>query len=73
MPILCFRLVTVSHIASQQSVRRLFMSQKRENDIWVDCLQYANWSEQIFQEMQTGQVDCVHVTIAYHENFRKAS
>lgn len=47
------------------------MSQKRETDIWVDCLQYANWSEQIFQEMQIGQVDCVHVTIAYHENFRE--
>ena len=47
------------------------MSQKRTNDIWVDCLQYANWSEPVFQQMGTGQVDCVHVTIAYHENFRE--
>ena len=37
----------------------------------VDCLQYANWSEEIFQQMRQGRVDCVHVTIAYHENFRE--
>ena len=47
------------------------MSEKRDGDIWVDCLQYANWSGDIFQQMQTGQVDCVHVTIAYHEMFRE--
>ena len=37
----------------------------------IDCLQYANWSEEIFQQMRTGEVDAVHVTIAYHENFRE--
>ena len=37
----------------------------------VDCLQYANWSEKIFREMQTGGVHAVHVTIAYHETFRE--
>ena len=41
------------------------------NDFTVDCLQYANWSEEIFQQMREGNVDCVHVTIAYHENFRE--
>jgi len=37
----------------------------------VDNLQYANWSEKIFQQMREGGVDAVHVTIAYHENFRE--
>lgn len=37
----------------------------------VDGLQYANWSEKIFRQMREGQVDAVHVTIAYHENFRE--
>jgi membrane dipeptidase len=40
--------------------------------IIVDNLQYANWSEKIFREMRTGGVSAVHVTIAYHENFREA-
>ncbi len=37
----------------------------------IDGLQYANWSEKIFREMRAGGVDAVHVTIAYHENFRE--
>ena len=37
----------------------------------VDALQYANWSETIFRQMREGDVDAVHVTIAYHENFRE--
>ena len=37
----------------------------------IDGLQYANWSEKIFSQMQEGRLDCVHVTIAYHENFRE--
>ena len=37
----------------------------------IDCLQYANWSEKIFRQMREGQVDAVHVTIAYHETFRE--
>ena len=37
----------------------------------IDGLQYANWSEKIFGEMRAGGVDAVHVTIAYHENFRE--
>jgi membrane dipeptidase len=39
--------------------------------IIVDNLQYANWSEKIFLEMNKGSVDAVHVTVAYHENFRE--
>ena len=37
----------------------------------IDCLQYCNWSEKIFQQMREGGVDAVHVTIAYHEMFRE--
>jgi membrane dipeptidase len=37
----------------------------------IDNLQYCNWSEKIFREMRDGGLDAVHVTIAYHENFRE--
>ena len=37
----------------------------------IDNLQYANWSEKIFRQMQEGGVTAVHVTIAYHETFRE--
>ena len=37
----------------------------------IDNLQYANCSEKIFRQMREGNVDAVHVTIAYHENFRE--
>ncbi|WP_421907364.1 membrane dipeptidase [Mameliella sp.] len=36
----------------------------------IDCLQYANWSPKIFDQMRKGGLDAVHVTIAYHEDFR---
>lgn len=37
----------------------------------IDNLQYANWSPRIFRQMREGGLDAVHVTIAYHENFRE--
>ncbi len=37
----------------------------------IDGLQYANWSEKVFKQFRTGGLDAVHVTIAYHENFRE--
>lgn len=37
----------------------------------IDGLQYANWSEKIFHQMNEGGVHAVHVTIAYHEVFRE--
>jgi microsomal dipeptidase-like Zn-dependent dipeptidase len=43
----------------------------RSDNYTIDGLQYANWSEKIFREMNAGGVDAVHVTIAYHENFRE--
>ncbi len=40
-------------------------------DYRIDGLQYANWSRGVFEEMRAGGMDCVHVTIAYHETFRE--
>ncbi len=37
----------------------------------IDALQYSNWSEEIFRQMNTGGVAAVHVTICYHEDFRE--
>ena len=37
----------------------------------IDGLQYANWSEKIFRQMNEGGVHAVHVTITYHETFRE--
>ena len=37
----------------------------------IDNLQYCRWSKKIFQQMQQGSLSAVHVTIAYHENFRE--
>ena len=37
----------------------------------IDGLQYAKYSEKIFRQMREGGLDGVHVTIAYHENFRE--
>ena len=37
----------------------------------IDGLQYSNWSEKIFRQLREGDVDAVHVTIAYHENLRE--
>ena len=37
----------------------------------IDGLQYANWSEKIFRQMRAGNVDAVHVTVAYHETSRE--
>ena len=39
-------------------------------DIRIDCLQYANWSGLVFEQMRKARIDAVHVTIAYHEGFR---
>ena len=37
----------------------------------IDNLQYANWSEKIFRQLNEGEVSAVHVTISYHEQFRE--
>lgn len=37
----------------------------------IDGPQYSNWSDMIFRELRQGRVDALHVTIAYHEDFRE--
>ena len=35
----------------------------------IDNLQYCNWSKEIFLINREAQLDAIHVTIAYHEDF----
>ena len=42
-----------------------------KNPIIIDGLQYNNWSEDIFRQMNEGGVSAVHVTICYHEDFQE--
>jgi len=37
----------------------------------IDNLQYCNWSRQIFEINREAKLDAVHVTIAYHEDFKE--
>ena len=37
----------------------------------IDNLQYCNWSKEIFQINREAQLDAIHVTIAYHEDFNE--
>ena len=39
--------------------------------IIIDALQYSNWSEKIFRQMNEGGITAVHVTICYHEDFQE--
>ena len=39
--------------------------------LMIDGLQYSNWNEEIFRQMQSGGLSAVHATIAYHENARE--
>ena len=42
-----------------------------ERPFIVDALQYNNWSEEIFKQMNNVGVAAVHATICYHEDFRQ--
>ena len=37
----------------------------------IDALQYSNWTEKIFRQMNEGSITAVHVTICYHEDFQE--
>ena len=37
----------------------------------IDNLQYCNWSKEIFAINREAKLDAIHVTIAYHENFKE--
>ena len=42
-----------------------------EQPFIIDGLQYCNWSEKIFRQMNQAGVAATHVTISYHEDFRE--
>ena len=44
---------------------------KQHTPLIIDSLQYSNWSEKIFRQMNEGGVSAVHVTICYHEDFQE--
>ena len=35
----------------------------------IDNLQYCNWSRKIFEINREAQLDAIHVTIVYHEDY----
>ena len=37
----------------------------------IDNLQYCNWSRKIFEINREAELDAVHVTIVYHEDFNE--
>jgi membrane dipeptidase len=37
----------------------------------IDACQYCHWSEAIFRQLRDGEVDAIHVTVSYHEDFRE--
>lgn len=37
----------------------------------IDGMQYCNWSKPVFETLREAGLDAIHVTIAYHENFRE--
>ena len=39
--------------------------------MFIDGLQYCNWSEKIFKQWRASDLTAVHVTISYHEQFRE--
>ena len=39
--------------------------------LFIDALQYNNWSEEIFKQINKGGLSAVHVTICYHEDFQE--
>ncbi len=41
------------------------------NNYRIDNLQYCNWSKKIFKINNEAKLDAVHVTIAYHEDFKE--
>ena len=38
---------------------------------WIDNLEFCNWSREVFQINREAQLDAVHVTIVYHEDYKE--
>jgi len=41
------------------------------NNYRIDNLQYCNWTKEIFQINNEAKLNAIHVTIAYHEDFKE--
>jgi len=39
--------------------------------LFIDALQYNNWSEKVFKQINEGGLSAIHVTICYHEDFQE--
>ena len=39
--------------------------------LFIDALQYNNWNEEVFKQIQEGGLSAIHVTICYHEDFQE--
>ena len=39
----------------------------------IDNLQYCNWSREIFKINREAELDAVHVTVVYHEDYDAVS
>ena len=39
--------------------------------MFIDGLQYCNWSKKIFEDWILANLTVVHVTISYHKQFRE--
>ena len=37
----------------------------------IDNLQYCNWTREVFEINRQAELDAVHVTIVYHEDFNE--
>ena len=37
----------------------------------IDNLQYCNWSREIFEINKEAELDAIHVTIVYHEDYHE--
>src|SRR5262249_9789414 len=39
--------------------------------VFIDGLQYCNWSREVFLQLRAGGLTAVHATVSYHEGFRE--
>jgi membrane dipeptidase len=47
------------------------MSARARSPMLIDGLQFCRWSRTVFEQMRGAGLSAVHVTVAYHETFRK--
>ena len=47
------------------------MTRLDDTPMLIDGLQFCRWSRPVFEQMRQAGMSAVHVTVAYHENFRK--